>query len=298
MRRTTEAADSDDRTRMRRANRRLNTIFGIISAAALLSVPGLSTAAPIDTTAAIKATPWNPAIKFTYSKDGVFLETNDIPNHPRDPYYAVPNAGVIVPNASTATVVNDPTKAQSWRFKIPTTPQYSAKVTAAPLGSIGVMISGSVLFNPYEGDGKTVAMASNFTITNAAGITASFVDQCAGHPTPMIGAYHYHGLPNCVASQTAPSRIIGFALDGFPIYGPRDINGNPIMVAALDQCDGINSPTPEFPSGIYHYVLPGTFDATSSIKCFHGIVNVSQIMPMPAMGWPAGDAGQRRPPKP
>lgn len=47
------------------------------------------------------------------------------------------------------------------------------------------MISGAILFNPYEGDGTTVAMSSNFTITNSDGITASFVDKCAGHPTPI-----------------------------------------------------------------------------------------------------------------
>lgn len=284
-----------------RSDRRKDVISGIVLIAALLSAilayPGRSAAAPGDTTAAIRSAPWNSTVKITYSKSVVYLETNDIPNHPRDAYYAVPNAGVVVPAPSTATVVKDPTKPQAWRFTIPTSPQYTAKVTAAPLGSIGVMTSASVLFNPYEGDGTTVAMANNFTITNAAGITASFVDQCAGHPTPMAGEYHYHGLPVCFASQTSPSQIIGFALDGFPIYGPNDIKGNPVPVGSLDQCNGINSRTPEFPTGIYHYVLPGTFDSTSSIKCFHGVVNASQIMPMPPMGWPAPNAGQRRPPK-
>lgn len=279
----------------RQASRQLDMIFGVIIAAALLSAgiadPGRSGAAPVDTTAAIKVTAWNPAVKITYSEGVVYLETDDIPNHPRDAYYAIPNRGVVVPSAATATVAKDPTKPQSWRFTIPTSPQYTATVTDAPLGSIGVMTSGSVLFNPYEGDGKTIAMASNFTITDAAGITASFVDQCAGHPTPVAGEYHYHGLPVCFASQSGASRIIGFALDGFPIYGPNDIRGNRVPVESLDQCDGINSPTPEFPDGIYHYVLPGTSDSTSSIKCFHGIVDVKQIMPMPAMGLPAPDAG-------
>ena len=298
---TSKTAISDAGARRRLANRRVSVVVGAALAAVLglvvLADPGRSTAAPIDTTAAIKSAPWNPTVTITYSKGVVYLETNDIPNHPRDAYYAVPNAGVIVPNPATATVVKDPTKPQSWRFTIPTSPQYTAKVTAAPLGSIGVMTSASVLFNPYEGDGKTVAMANNFSVTNAAGITAWFVDQCAGHPTPMAGEYHYHGLPVCFGSQASPSQLIGFALDGFPIYGPNDIKGNPVPVGSLDQCNGITSPTPEFPNGIYHYVLPGTSDATSSIKCFHGVVNASQIRPMPAMGWPAPNAGQRRPPK-
>lgn len=222
-------------------------------------------------------------------------QTNDIPNHKRDAFYVLPGPGVVVPTASTAYVAPDPIQPQSWRFKIPTSPQYTSKVTSAPLGSIGMMISAAVLFNPFEGDGTTVAMASNFSVTNAAGITARFIDQCAGHPVPGVGAYHYHGLPVCFAPQSTPSNIIGYALDGFPIYDPVDISGVRVPVAALDQCNGINSPTPEFPNGIYHYILPGTSDATSSIKCFHGVVNVSQIRAMPPMGWPAPDAAQRRP---
>ena len=42
----------------------------------------------------------------------------------------------------------------------------AASPTDASLGTIGVMISAR--FNPFEGDGSTVATASNFTVKNAA----------------------------------------------------------------------------------------------------------------------------------
>ena len=247
-----------------------------------------STPKSVATLTAIKAAKWNPTVKLTYSKSSVLMQPNGIPNHARDAYYAVPKAGVVVPDATTANIIADPTKAQAYKFTIPTTPKYSSKVTSTSLGSIGVMISGAVLYNPFEGDGKTVAMANNFTVTNSAGITASFVDKCAGHPTPDIGAYHYHGLPNCVTAKvdkvSKPSHIIGFALDGFPIYGDRDNKGNQITAKNLDECNGVFSATPEFPKGIYHYVLLGTADARSSIACFHGEVDSSQIQAMPQMG--------------
>lgn len=242
----------------------------------------------VATSSAIKAAQWNPTVKFTYSKSSVLMQPTGIPNHSRDAYYAVPKAGVVVPDASTAMVMKDPTKVQNYKFTIPTSPKYTSKVTSTSLGSIGVMISGAVLYNPFEGDGKTVAMASNFTITDSGGITASFVDKCAGHPTPGQGAYHYHGLPNCVTAKvdkaTKPSHIIGFALDGFPIYGDRDIKGKQLTAKNLDQCNGIYSATPEFPKGIYHYVLLPTADVRSSIACFHGEVDSSQIQAMPPMG--------------
>ena len=246
-----------------------------------------TTVKSVSTVTSIKSASWNPTVKLTYSKSTVLMQPTGIPNHSRDPYYAVPNAGVVVPNATTARIITDPTKAQTYKFTIPTTPKYSSSVTSTTLGSIGVMISGAVLYNPFEGDGKSVAMANNFTITNSAGITASFVDKCAGHPTPDIGAYHYHGLPNCVTAKvdkiSKPSHIIGFALDGFPIYGDRDIKGKQITAKNLDQCNGVISATPEFPKGIYHYVLLSTTDARSSIACFHGEVDSRQIQAMPTM---------------
>lgn len=259
----------------------------VANSAVFLSAHGASIPKNVVITASVKGAQWNPTVKLTYSKSSVIMQPTGIPNHARDTYYAVPNAGIVVPNATTANIIADPTKAQTYKFTIPTTPKYSSSVTATSLGSIGVMVSGAVLYNPFEGDGKTVAMANNFTITNTAGITASFVDKCAGHPTPDIGAYHYHGLPNCVTAKVDKvgkvSRIIGFALDGFPIYGDRDIKGKQITAKSLDQCNGIISATPEFPKGIYHYVLLGTADARSSIACFHGEIDASQIQAMPPM---------------
>jgi len=270
------------------------TGFAIIalSSAVFYASQTATAAQSISTVSAIKGAKWNTTVKITYSKTAVIMRPNGIPNHPRDAYYAVPKGNVIVPDATTAMVLKDPTKAQTYKFTIPTTPKYSKTTTKTSLGSIGVIISGAVLYNPFEGDNKTVAMANNFTITNLNGITASFVDKCAGHPTPNSGAYHYHALSSCVTTKVdklgKPSHVIGFALDGFPIYGDRNIKGEQITAKNLDACNGINSPTPEFPKGIYHYVLLATADARSSIACFHGVVDVSQIQPMPPMGGGGG----------
>jgi hypothetical protein len=248
----------------------------------------------VKSTKALKAAAWNPTVKISYSGSSIILQPTGIPNHARDDFYAVPNGQVVVPDSTTAFVMKDPTKAQNYRFTIPATPKYASKVTATSLGSIGVMVSGAVLYNPFEGDGKTPAMSNNFTITDSSGITASFVDKCTGHPIPGSGAYHYHGLPSCITTKvdkiSKPSRIIGFALDGFPIYGDRDIKGKQVTVKNLDRCNGVYSPTPEFPKGIYHYVLLPTADVRSSIVCFHGVVDTSQIQAMPNMGGGAGGA--------
>ncbi len=239
-----------------------------------------------DMTAGLEGAKWASNVKVTIA-DGRFRFVSDgLPNHSRQAEYALPNAGVRVPDASTATAGADPTTAQSYDYSIPTVPTKAASPTDASLGTIGVMISGAALFNPYEGDGSTVAMASNFAVKNAKGEDVAFLDSCNGHPTPM-GQYHYHALPKCVTSQVdsvgGPSHIIGVAFDGYLIYGDRDANGGVVTKDQLDACNGITSPTPEFPDGVYHYVLLDTADSTSSIRCFTGNVDAS-LTQMQGMG--------------
>jgi hypothetical protein len=168
-------------------------------------------------------------------------------------------------------------KPQRYDFKITTEPKLAKKPTEVVTGPVGVMINGALIFNPYEGDGETVAMASNFTLTDAQGHEVPFLDECNGHPSPgPVYAYHYHGVPSCVTAlvdkKNGPSHIIGVAFDGFPIYGDRDIHGRKIKPGQLDKCNGIDSPTPEYPHGIYHYVLLNVASARSSMSCFSGKV--------------------------
>jgi hypothetical protein len=246
-----------------------------------------SGAASTSTESVLQGATWASTVSLSFSDGLVNVKANGIPNHDRPSKYALPNDGVMVPGESSAHIGDDPTKAQDYDFSIPTTPVYSTTTTAAPLGSIGMIISGAVLFNPYEGDNSTVAMSSNFYLTDTDGTKVYFVDACSGHPTP-VGEYHYHAVSSCVTKQvdtsTGPSHLIGVALDGFPIYGSRDIAGHEIAASSLDECNGITSVTPEFPDGIYHYVLPNTTDETSSIRCFHGEVDSAQLQQMPKMG--------------
>jgi len=73
-----------------------------------------------------------------------------------------------------------------------------------------------------------------------------------------------------VDDDGGPSHIIGYAFDGFPIYGDRDVDGERVRPETLDECNGIDSPTPEFPDGIYHYVLLHVMTVQSTIRCLHG----------------------------
>jgi hypothetical protein len=230
------------------------------------------------TIAGVQAAKWGNNVTISYTDQAFRYVSNGIPNHKRLAEYAVPQRGGMDDPRSTARALSDPTIAQNYDFTIPLQPVKSDTLTPTNLGPIGVMISGAPLFNPYEGDNQTVAVLDNFTVKSANGQDVPFLDSCNGHPTPM-GVYHYHGLPECITQtvdvEGEASHIIGVALDGFPIYGDRALNGSKISVDQLDACNGVTSATPEFPQGIYHYVLPDIRDANSSIGCFTGKVSRS-----------------------
>jgi hypothetical protein len=231
------------------------------------------------TAKALKKAKWQSNVSVSFSEGNIRYRSNGVPKAGVLKEYAVPNPFVVVPNATNSHIApsSEVVVKQAYNFEITTEPRKAKKPTDVFTGPVGVMINGGLLFNPYEGDGETVAMASNFTLTNAAGEAVPFLDGCNGHPSPgPIYAYHYHGLPVCVTETVdrskGPSHIIGVAFDGFPIYGDRDVKGRQIKANQLDRCNGINSPTPEFPQGIYHYVVLDIADRKSSIDCFRGRV--------------------------
>jgi hypothetical protein len=168
-------------------------------------------------------------------------------------------------------------------------PTKASSTTTTSQGTIGYMINGEALYNAYEAT-TTAALSDNvsYTFTDSSGShTAYFLDACNSHATPLTHGYawHYHGVPTCLTAtadtSTGPSHIIGIAMDGYPIYGGRDVNGNVIATSQLDSCNGITSATPEFPSGAYHYVLPiGETGAQSSLKCYSGTISSSTLIAM------------------
>jgi hypothetical protein len=218
------------------------------------------------------------------------VTTTGKPNYTPNAYYLAPasgNATIVAYTSVTNTALSvisyatmiEPSLEGS-TATIDICPSKAASTTATGLGAIGYLISGTAMFNSFEMNASTPAVSDNasYAFTDGTGTkrTAYFLDQCNTHSNGTT--WHAHGNPACVTSQVdisgGPSHIIGVALDGFPIYGGYDINGNVIAVSQLDACNGITSATPEFPDGAYHYVLPiGVTSKYASINCFSGTVS-------------------------
>ena len=108
---------------------------------------------------------------------------------------------------------------QNFVFQIPRHPvQNNNTATTVGLGHIGVWSNGVSIFNVSD------AMSYNnqgIWNRNAFFWEGPGFDACLGHPQQQ-GEYHHHVSPNCLYDQTDSthhSPIIGYAFDGFPVYG-------------------------------------------------------------------------------
>ena len=278
-------------------------LFALLLAPILPWVIGISIAQSSNAASpqeiAIAQASWFSNVKVSFSGDRVIIASDGLPNWMAEKY-AKPNAGVVVPsspNDVSLDLASNLVYAQKLNYTLTLNPTKPPSVTSTSLGAIGILANGAVIFNPYEGDGKTVAVTGNVYLNDSSGVKWGFLDVCNGHPG-MGGMYHYHAMPPCVTSVIdktgGPSHILGIAFDGFLIYGNRDINGKLVSSSQLDQCNGITSPTPEYPAGVYHYVLTEEKSNRSTINCFAGTPTLSQgggMQPggmggMPGMGGP------------
>jgi hypothetical protein len=142
--------------------------------------------------------------------------------------------------------VKNPNKiaAQNYTFKIPLNPAVSSTHSATPLGAIGVSLNGVPFYNQYAGPNQPLTNEIN-----------SF-DQYFGHPT-ATSQYHYHAEPYYLTTTKGKDALLGFLLDGFPVYGPQE-NGATVLNASLDAYHGHTHATTDFPNGIYHYHITST----------------------------------------
>lgn len=141
------------------------------------------------------------AVKYTTTD--VYVSATCIPGYDIGPWAANPNT---------------PTN-QNFVFKLTRNPtQNTGTATNVGLGQVGVWSNGVVVFNAK--DGMTYNNAGVWNRNAYYWEGASF-DDCLGHPGPS-GAYHHHVNPDCLYDKTANtvhSPIIGYAFDGYPIYG-------------------------------------------------------------------------------
>jgi hypothetical protein len=198
-----------------------------------------------------------PETRISVSREGDrrIVRANNLPNHPTGRF-------PIAPEDPAYQYDRNPNAIEQQRIvlSLPALPALAAQPSCVPMGMIGFSLTGAAIFNALDAQGRDAP-------------AHELQDRCHGHPQPN-GQYHYHDYSNCMTDTRSErgghSDLVGYALDGFGIYGPYGANGVLLGDADLDACHGHRHEViwDGAPVSIYHYHL--THEYPYTIGCFRG----------------------------
>ena len=218
-------------------------------------------------------------------KDGYrYISSNGIPDHQPGRF----------PNRNNPNTI----RPQRYQFRVPAEPKIARNTTANSHSPFGIAING-VVFDAETAEFWNRDRRSGWNYEALGGACKLGLDRYNAHVQPD-GTYHYHSIPTGVVAASgglsAPA-LIGYAADGFPIYGPygysdpsqksgmKKLKSSYVIKSGtrpsgpggryngkftqdyayvagrgdLDQCNGRFAVTPEYPQGTYQYVVTDSF---------------------------------------
>jgi len=252
-------------------------------------------------------------LSFTTNETHIEITSNGIPNHDLE-------SG---PGCCTST------QEHMWTIPLDPTNQTECNpsvstdgCTMAPeRGAVAFAANGVPIFGPEDGPGGDAVAGQEGAYEEDR--QHVWLGICHAHSGPG-GEYHYHADSNCMhwhpdeengeswsdysidssRNVTGHSPIVGFALDGYPIYGfvGWDSDGEVTEMTSsyrlkdgetgyngiddyeyvsglgdLDSCNGQFGVTPDYPEGVYHYHTTwengeGGIGFPYFINCYRGVV--------------------------
>ena len=141
-----------------------------------------------------------PSISVTCTDSVVVVTSNNMPGYP------------------FVAVTPNPLGAQNYVWRIPRTPAVAPSPTLIvkngipTMGTLGFTTTGLAIYGPTE---AAIPADKPYGDPNYNGL----LDTCGGHTGPP-NAYHNHVLYQVAACNLGSRAILGYAIDGFPIYGP------------------------------------------------------------------------------
>jgi YHYH protein len=175
-----------------------------------------------DVTDLSQGTAYEGGTSITVTSGGCLLESNNIPNHDfADTTSAF--ATLTAPNGLTLTIPSNPVAAQE------STELSQRSYNAVMLNGVVLDLLSAGCYDPDSGnadtDGNTAigCRDDHPWLLDPLGTDHKFGADAHNAHTQPDGRYHYHASPNALY-EDAPieggSPVIGFAADGFPVYGP------------------------------------------------------------------------------
>ncbi|RVU85605.1 YHYH protein [Leucothrix sargassi] len=180
--------------------------------------------------------------------------------------------------------------------------QYAAPIRLTPTfkgepqtrdAALGVAVNGVPIYDYTGGGEMSVADLAHHQARHDT-LQTKQLDICGGH-AGRGDDYHYHVKPTCMIEQMENANenpILGWAFDGFPIYGDKNPDGSMIAEGTLDVCNGQ-------PDKVFGYRYHTSEKAPYIVQCLMGEVpdfkRLPRVSPLsPSAG---GKAQPGRPPR-
>ena len=153
--------------------------------------------------------------------------------------------------------------AQTIAWGLPGNPTVSTTPTCLNGGAIGVLLTGVRLFAPTDA-------------LNRDAVAWEAQDSCQGHPE-RTGQYHYHSISSCLSQGTTTrdtsgqhSPLVGYAADGFGIYGNLGEGGVALTNANLDECHGHSHAVTINGASTVQFHYHKTLEFPYALGCYRG----------------------------
>ncbi len=170
-------------------------------------------------------------------------------------------------------------------------PGYASPVTLAPArgtaplsidAALGVAVNGVPIYD-YSSQGALDLARYDPRYDT---VRTGELDRCGGH-AGRGDDYHYHAAPSCMIAamrNRGPGAILGWAFDGYPIYGDANPDGSAIAAGTLDVCNG----QPDATFGFRYHTSP---TPPYIVQCLTGafdVANAPRVMPLSRAGGGGG----------
>jgi len=214
---------------------------------------------PIDKPTPLIAEHFDPfvklkAIRTRWDDFYLYVESNGIPAHPMMVGIRSWQQQVPIPQKYTGD--------NAWRIPLRPVPAAEPATTKNRFlrGAIALAANGIPIFNPLNNRGDDAYLFGE-------------LDEYGGH-CGRADDYHYHLAPTHLQEAVGKGKPIGYALDGYPIYGFQGQDG--IDSAPLDRLNGHKDA-----QGNYHYHATKTYPYLNG--GFYGVVTEKdgQVDPQP-----------------
>ena len=161
--------------------------------------------------------PFASAVKTRASETHFFVESDGMPDHRLMVGITSWQQQVPIPQRYTGS--------NAWQF--PLNPVVAENPLSAKdhffRGAIAIAANGVPIFNPIKNDGRTDTFL------------AGELDEYGGH-SGQADDYHYHIAPLHLQDKIGKGKAVGYALDGYPLYGLTDADGS--IPKDLDKFNG------------------------------------------------------------